>query len=42
MQGFFKEIVLLDQPFAKDDKKTVSDIVGSGSIVRFAQIEIGA
>jgi elongation factor Ts len=42
LNGFFKEIVLLDQPFAKDDKKTVSDIVGSGSIVRFAQIEIGA
>src|SRR6185295_1465531 len=42
LNGFFKELVLLDQPFAKDDKKTVSDIVGSGSIVRFAQIEIGA
>ncbi len=42
LNGFFKEIVLLDQPFAKDDKKTVSEIIGSGTIVRFAQIEIGA
>ena len=42
LNGFFKEIVLLDQPFAKDDKKSVSEIIGSGKIVRFAQIEIGA
>jgi elongation factor Ts len=42
LNGFFKEIVLLEQPFAKDDKKTVSEVIGSGTIVRFAQIEIGA
>jgi elongation factor Ts len=42
LNGYFKEIVLLDQPFAKDDKKSVSEVIGSGRIVRFAQIEIGA
>ena len=39
--GFFKEIVLLEQPFAKDDKKTVTQVLGSASVVRFAQVEIG-
>lgn len=39
--GFFKDIVLYEQPFAKDDKKSISDIVGSAEIVRYAQVEIG-
>jgi elongation factor Ts len=39
--GFFKDIVLYEQPFAKDDKKSITDIVGSAEIVRFAQVEIG-
>ena len=42
LNGFFKDICLLDQPFAKDDKKSVSEVLGGGSIVRFSQIEIGA
>ena len=42
LNGYFKDLVLLDQPFAKDDKKSVRDVIGSGSIIRFAQIEIGA
>jgi elongation factor Ts len=41
LNGFFKDICLLDQPFAKDDKKSVSEVLGGGSIVRFSQIEIG-
>jgi elongation factor Ts len=42
LNGYFKELCLLDQPFAKDDKKSVSEVLGGGSIVRFSQIEIGA
>jgi elongation factor Ts len=41
IQGFLKDIVLLEQPYAKDDKKSVAQIIGSGAVVRFAQVEIG-
>ncbi len=40
--GFFKNVALLDQPFAKDDKQSVSQVLGGAKIVRFAQVEIGA
>ena len=39
--GFNKDICLLEQPYAKDDKQSVQQILGSASIVRFAQVEIG-
>lgn len=41
LNGFFKEHVLLEQPFVKDSKMTVRDVLGGASISRFAQIEIG-
>ena len=41
INGFFKDVVLLDQPYAKDDKQTVSQFIGSASVVAFAQVEIG-
>lgn len=41
LNGFFKDVVLLDQPYAKDDKQSVAQFIGSASIVEFAQIEIG-
>ncbi|NCX18670.1 MAG: translation elongation factor Ts, partial [Acidimicrobiia bacterium] len=28
-------------PYAKDDKKSVKQVIGNASIVRFAQVEIG-
>jgi len=40
--GFFKDICLLEQPWAKDDKQSISQLIGSASIVRFAQVEIGS
>jgi elongation factor Ts len=40
LQGFFKTIVLLEQPYAKDDKQSVSQILGGASITSFAQIAI--
>ena len=39
--GFFKDICLLEQPYAKDDKVSISQLIGSATIVRFAQVEIG-
>jgi len=41
IQGFFKDVCLLDQPYAKDDKVSIKQLIGSASIVRFAQVEIG-
>ena len=41
INGFFKDVALLDQPYAKDDSRSVTKLIGSASIVRFAQVEIG-
>ena len=41
INGFFKDICLLEQPYAKDDKVSISQFIGSSQIVRFAQVEIG-
>jgi elongation factor Ts len=41
--GWYKERVLLDQPFVRDDKQTVAQFAASGgaTIVRYAQLFIG-
>src|SRR5262245_41418948 len=39
--GFYKEVALLEQPYAKDDKQTISQLLGDARIVRYAQVEIG-
>ena len=41
INGFFKDIVLVEQAYAKDDKQSVKQFIGGASIVRFAQVEIG-
>ncbi|MFT6292478.1 MAG: elongation factor Ts [Ilumatobacter sp.] len=41
IQGFYKDVALLDQPYAKDDKQSVTQILGSASVKTFAQVEIG-
>ena len=41
LQGFFKTVALLAQPYAKDDKQTISQFIGDAKIVEFAQVEIG-
>jgi elongation factor Ts len=41
LQGFYKDVVLLDQPYARDDKQTITQYLGNARIVAFAQIEIG-
>ncbi|SED84945.1 translation elongation factor Ts [Ruania alba] len=44
LNGFFKEVALLDQPFAKDPKKTVGQIVSEagGTLTGFARFRVGA
>jgi elongation factor Ts len=41
LNGFFKEVALLEQPYAKDDKQSIAQVLGEARIVQFAQVEIG-
>ena len=41
INGFFKDVCLLEQAYAKDDKQSVTQVLGSAKIVRYAQVEIG-
>ena len=42
--GFFKEVVLLDQPYVRDNKKTVKAVLDEAGVTlkRFARFEVGA
>ncbi|HET6909022.1 MAG TPA: translation elongation factor Ts [Mycobacteriales bacterium] len=42
--GFFKDVVLLDQPYVRDNKKTVKQVVDEAGVTlkRFARFEVGA
>lgn len=42
LTGWFKERVLLDQAYVRDEKQTISALLGSAGIVAFAQVVIGA
>lgn len=39
--GFYKEHVLLEQAYVKDEKQTIAQLLGSATVVRFAQVTIG-
>ena len=43
MKGFYKDCVLLEQPFAKDPKTTVGKIVeaSKGKVTAFARLQAG-
>ena len=44
LNGFFKEVALLDQPSVTDSKKTVKAVLGAAGVTvkRFARFEVGA
>jgi elongation factor Ts len=44
MNGWFKERCLLEQPYVRDEKKTIADLVADGGVElrRFAQVVIGS
>jgi elongation factor Ts len=42
MNGWFKERVLLDQSYVRDEKQTITGMLGSARIVAFAQVVIGS
>ena len=41
LNGFFKDVALLEQPYAKDDKFSIAQVLGTASLAGFAQVEIG-
>ncbi|WP_208029483.1 translation elongation factor Ts [Rhabdothermincola sediminis] len=41
LNAWYKERVLLEQPFVRDEKKTIEDLLGDAELVRFAQVYIG-
>jgi elongation factor Ts len=42
LTGWFKERCLLEQPYVRDEKQTVAQLVGEARVTRFAQVEVGA
>lgn len=42
MNGWFKERVLLEQAYAKDEKRTVADLLGSAQVVQFSQVVVAS
>ncbi len=41
INGWLKERVLLDQSWVRDEKKSISDLLGGGRVIRFAQVVVG-
>jgi len=41
LYGWYKERVLLDQAYVKDEKQTVAKLLGPATVTRFAQVVIG-
>ena len=42
LNGWFKERVLLEQPYVRDEKQTITQLLGGATIVAFAQVLIGS
>lgn len=42
LNAWYKDQVLLEQPYAKDDKQSITQLLGDASIVHFAQVYIGS
>lgn len=42
LTGWYKERVLLEQPFARDEKVTINQLLGDAKVRRFAQVVVGA
>jgi elongation factor Ts len=42
LTGWFKERCLLDQPYVRDEKQTIAQLIGDARVTRFAQVVVGA
>jgi elongation factor Ts len=41
LTGWFKERCLLDQPYVRDEKQTIAQLIGGARVTRFAQVVVG-
>ena len=41
LTGWFKERVLLEQSYVRDEKKSIAALLGDATLVSFAQVIIG-
>jgi elongation factor Ts len=41
LNGFFKDICLLEQSFVKDEKQSITQLLGGARVVRYEQVTIG-
>jgi len=41
LNGWYRERVLLDQPYVKDEKQTIAKLLGPATVTRFAQVVVG-
>ena len=41
LNGWYKERVLLDQPYVKDEKQTIAQLLGPAQVTQFAQVVVG-
>lgn len=41
MNGWYRDRVLLEQPYARDEKQSIAQLLGSAEVVRFAQVVVG-
>jgi len=42
LSGWYKERVLLEQPYVRDEKQTIAKLLGGATIVTFAQVLVGS
>ena len=42
LNAWYKDRVLLEQPYAKDDKQSITQLLGDASLAHFAQVYIGS
>jgi elongation factor Ts len=42
LNGFYRQVCLVDQDYAKDEKKSVLQVLGQHKVVRFSQVIVGA
>jgi elongation factor Ts len=41
LNGWYKNRVLVDQAYIRDEKQTIAQLLGSAVVTRFAQVVIG-
>jgi elongation factor Ts len=42
LNAWYKDQVLLEQPYAKDDKQSITQLLGDATVAQFAQVYIGS